>query len=143
MNIKSFEDLHETLCKEIDEIATKREIDKQLLDNIYKLTGSIKNIDKIMMYENGEMDHSHAGGWEARGTYGNGNSYANRGRYSRDGWDMRESYDDGYDNRNSNRRGGYSRDGGNRMKERLMDMMRDADDKEREAIKRCLNEMGD
>lgn len=56
------------------------------LDTVHKLTDTIKNIDKIMMLEDG--DYSRTGEWEAdmRGSYGRtenysrGNSYANRGQ---------------------------------------------------------------
>lgn len=150
MNMKALEDLRETLDKELDAISKKKEINPQLLENIDKLTRSIKNIDKIIMAEEGEMEHSRMGGWEARGMYGDGNSYANRGQhyvrghysrdgYSRDGWDMRGGYDDGYDTRGRMR--GHSRDGEKHITEQLYEMMDGANEKEREAIKRCLNEL--
>ena len=80
--------LREMLCKELDEIADKREMSAGDLDAIQKLTSSIKNTYKIEMAEDG--GYSRDGEWEAdmRGTYGRGSSYRGRrrdamGRYSR------------------------------------------------------------
>lgn len=144
MSMKALEDLRRTLCSELDEISKKKEINTQMLENIWKLTSSIKNIDKIMMAEGEEMGYSQAGNWNAniRGTYGDGNSYANRGQhyvrghYSRDGYDMRDGY--------SERRGGrYSRDAGGDTREMLHDMLDNVDDRELETLKRHFKEMSE
>lgn len=96
------------------------------LDTAHKLTDTIKNIDKIQMLEDG--DYSRTGEWEAdmRGThgqdgsYGRGNSYANRGRHYV--------------------RGHYSRtDGRERMISDIEDMMQDATGAERDAYKRAAD----
>lgn len=114
--------LREMLCKELDEIASKREMSAGDLDAIQKLTSSIKNTYKIGMFEDG--GYSRAGEWEAdmRGTYGRGNSY--RGRH-----------------RDTMAR--YSRtDALEHMRSTLEDMMRDADDdRTREAIRRCMEQI--
>ncbi|MCM1276691.1 MAG: hypothetical protein NC299_15250 [Lachnospiraceae bacterium] len=143
MSMRALEDLRETLCKELDEISKKREINTQILENIHKLTDSIKNIDKIIMLENGETEYSQAGERGGMRGYNSGNSYANRGQhyvrghYSRDGGNSSNRYSrDGYS------QGGYSRDSGEIM-ETLRDMMDGMDDKGREAIKRCLRELGE
>lgn len=116
------ENLREMLCKELDEIADKREMSAGDLDAIQKMTSSIKNIYKIEMLEDG--GYSRAGEWEAdmRGTYGRGSSY--RGRH-------RDSM------------GRYSRtDARDRMRTKLEDMMRDTDDeKTREAIRHCMEQI--
>ena len=121
-------DLREMLCKELDEIAAKREMSAGDLDAIQKLTSSIKNTYKIEMFEDGDYSrddgYSRGGNWAAdlRGTYGRGSSYRGRprdamGRYSRT--DAREH-----------------------MREQLDDMMRDADDdKTRDAIRRCMEQI--
>lgn len=125
MNMKSFENLRENLCKELEDISNKREIDKQMLENIHLLTGSIKNIDKIIADENEKYGYSQANEPMMRTAYNEGNSYANRGKhyvrghYSNDGWDMR----------------------GNSAIDMLRDMLTGADDREREEIKRLLREM--
>ena len=121
-------DLREMLCKELDEIAAKREMSAGDLDAIQKLTSSIKNTYKIEMFEDGDYSrddgYSRGGNWAAdlRGTYGRGSS--SRGRH-RDAM------------------GRYSRtDAREHMREQLDDMMRDADDdKTRDAIRRCMEQI--
>lgn len=129
MSMSAMYDLRDMLCKELDEIAKKQELSAGDLETVHKLTDTVKNIDKIcLMDESGE--YSQAGDWEmeGRGTYGRGSSYANRrrdsmGRYSR------------------TRR--YSRNGSKeRMVSQLEDMMQEAStDREREAIRRCLDQL--
>ena len=125
-------ELKEKLCKELEEIANKGELGAGDLEIIHKLTDTIKNLDKIEMLEDG--GYSQAGDWEIEGrAYNRGNSYARRkrdsmGRYSRDGRMMR---------------GGYSR---HDAKEAMMDQMEDlmaqaGSEKEREAIRRCMNQL--
>ena len=125
-------ELKEKLCDELDEIARKGELGAGDLEIIHKLTDTIKNLDKIEMLEDG--GYSQAGDWEIEGrAYNRGNSYARRkrdsmGRYSRDGRMMR---------------GGYSR---HDAKEAMMDQMEDlmaqaGSEKEREAIRRCMNQL--
>ena len=125
-------ELKEKLCDELDEIARKGELGAGDLEIVHKLTDTIKNLDKIEMLEDG--GYSQAGDWEIEGrAYNRGNSYARRkrdsmGRYSRDGRMMR---------------GGYSR---HDAKEAMMDQMEDlmaqaGSEKEREAIRRCMNQL--
>ena len=126
-------ELKEKLCDELEEIARKPEMGAGDLEIIHKLTDTIKNLDKIEMLEDGG-GYSQAGDWEIEGrAYNRGNSYARRkrdsmGRYSRDGRMMR---------------GGYSR---HDAKEAMMDQMEDlmaqaGSEKEREAIRRCMNQL--
>ena len=42
-------------AKEIDKIAEKGEMNMPTLDNLYKLTDVVKNIDKIVMLEHGRV----------------------------------------------------------------------------------------
>ena len=125
---KNLYDLREMLCEELDEYNrdAKNGLNERVLDTVHKLTDTIKNIDKIMMLEDG--DYSRSGEWEAdmRGNYGRtenynrGNSYANRGRHYV--------------------RGHYSRgDGRERMISDIENMMQDATGAERDAYKRALN----
>ena len=125
-------ELKEKLCDELEEIANKSELGAGDLEIVHKLTDTIKNLDKIEMLEDG--GYSQAGDWEIEGrAYNRGNSYARRkrdsmGRYSRDGRMMR---------------GGYSR---HDAKEAMMDQMEDlmaqaGSEKEREAIRRCMNQL--
>lgn len=125
---KNLYDLREMLCEELDEYNrdAKNGLNERALDTVHKLTDTIKNIDKIMMLEDG--DYSRSGDWEAdmRGSYGRtenynrGNSYANRGRHYV--------------------RGHYSRgDGRERMISDIESMMQDATGAERDAYKRALD----
>ena len=127
---KNLYDLREMLCEELDEYNrdAKNGLNERVLDTVHKLTDTIKNIDKIMMLEDG--DYSRAGEWEAdmRGSfsrdagngYNRGNSYANRGRHYV--------------------RGHYSRgDGRERMISDIENMMQDATGAERDAYKRALD----
>ncbi len=125
---KNLYDLREMLCEELDEYNrdAKNGLNERVLDTVHKLTDTIKNIDKIMMLEDG--DYSRTGEWEAdmRGSYGRtenynrGNSYANRGRHYV--------------------RGHYSRgDGRERMISDIESMMQDATGAERDAYKRALD----
>lgn len=144
MSMKALEDLREMLCDELDEIAKKQEMNAGDLETVHKLTDTIKNIDKICILEE-EGGYSQAGDWEVqgRGNYDRGNSYANRGKhyvrghYSRDGGRM-YSRDGDYGRR------GYSRDDAkDHMMRQLESMMADANnDKEREAIRRCMDQLG-
>lgn len=125
---KNLYDLREMLCEELDEYNrdAKNGLNERVLDTVHKLTDTIKNIDKIMMLEDG--DYSRTGELEAdmRGNYGRtenynrGNSYANRGRHYV--------------------RGHYSRgDGRERMISDIENMMQDATGAERDAYKRALD----
>lgn len=138
MSMKTMEELRDTLCEELEEIARKGELNAGDLETVHKLTDTIKNIDKIyMMEESGE--YSQAGDWEIRGggRYDDGNSYRrhrdSRGRYSRDGGDMggRGNYPE------RGHRRGYSRESGQTMMDYIANMMAEADtDREREIIQR-------
>ena len=129
-------ELKEKLCDELEEIANKGELGAGDLEIIHKLTDTIKNLDKIGMLEDG--GYSQAGDWEIEGrAYNRGSSYARRkrdsmGRYSRDGRAMR--YRDGRM---------YSRDEAkDDMMEQMEALMEQAgSEKEREAIRRCMNQL--
>lgn len=140
--MKALEKLRETLCEELDKVAKKSEMSAGDLEVTHKLTDTIKNIDKIMLLEN-DGGYSQDSGYGAgyRGGYGDGNSYANRGKhyvrghYSRA--DGRGMQTDRYS------RDGYSRDDGREtMLSKLQDMMQNAtSDRERDAIRRCMDEI--
>jgi hypothetical protein len=119
--MKHWNELRDTLCRELDEIAEKGELSAGDLETVDKLTHTLKNLDKIMM--GGE--YSNAGDWYAMGNYGrDGVSYRGRkrdsmGRYSRA--DARED-----------------------MAEKLRRMMDDApDSRTREALEKALRCMED
>lgn len=122
MSMNAMYDLRDMLCKELDEIARKGDLGAGDLDIVNKLVGTIKNIDKITMYEDG---YSRGGDWSAdiRGNYGRGNSYGNRGKHYV--------------------RGHYSRgDAAEHMRSQIEEMLRNADDdRVRDALRRAMEAM--
>ena len=120
-------ELREKLCEEMEQIARKENLGMSDLDTLHKLASTIKNLDKIMMREEGRYSregYSRDGEWQAdmRGTYGRGNSYARRGSHYV--------------------RGHYSR-GSAEMRDKLEELMQCAeDDASRDAIRRCMESIG-
>ena len=143
------EKIKKMLCKELDEYAMKGKISGSDLDMIWKLTDTVKNLDKIEMLEDGD---SYDGYSEMREyPYMRGSSYArgrgryakrdSMGRYSSEGgsYDGGSSYDD-YSETRMDRR--YSRDDAkDHMMNKLGSMMEDADPNEREILKKCMREL--
>ena len=151
------EKIKKMLCKELDEYAMKQKLTGSDLDMIWKLTDTVKNLDKIeMLEEEGGYSEARGGRGRGRSSYGMGGSsydddmmyserrgrgrYAKRdsmGRYSSEG---DSSYDD-YSEEGSYRggQGRYSRDD---AKDHLMNkigmLMEDADPKQREALKEAM-----
>lgn len=113
--------LRDMLCDELEEISRKSELGAGDLEIVHKLASTIKNIDKIEMCdEEYSCDYSRSGDWSAdiRGTYGRGNSYANRGKHYV--------------------RGHYSR--ASDLRAQLNDMLRETDDdRVKEALRRAAD----
>lgn len=140
MDMRAFEDLKHMLCREVKEITDKGELNAGGLDTVHKLTDTIKNIDKIMMLEEGGEGYSQR-------RDGDRNS-RNREGYSRGGnWEARgrfgHSYDEGGNSyRNRDRMGRYSRDDGrHEMIGELEDLMKDATGRDKEVIRRAVDEL--
>ena len=146
------EKIKKMLCKELDEYAMKSKISGSDLDMIWKLTDTVKNLDKIEMLEEESGGYSEARG---RGrSYMGGSSYDDdmmyserrgRGRYAkRDSMgryssDMGSSYDD-YSEARMGRR--YSRDDAkDHMMSKLGSMMESADPNEREILKDAMRKI--
>ena len=138
------EKIKKMLCKELDEYAMKGKISGSDLDMIWKLTDTVKNLDKIEMLEDGD---SYDGYSEMREyPYMGGSSYARgRGRYAkRDSMgryssDMGSSYDD-YSEARMDRR--YSRDDAkDHMMNKLGEMMTSADEEQREILKDAMRKI--
>ena len=137
------EKIKKMLCKELDEYAMKGKISGSDLDMIWKLTDTVKNLDKIEMLEDGD---SYNGYSEMREyPYMGGSSYARgRGRYAkRDRMGRYSSEDrmtDDYSEARMDRR--YSRDD---AKDHLMDkmgkMMTSADEEQREILKDAMRKI--
>lgn len=137
------EKIKKMLCKELDEYAMKGKISGSDLDMIWKLTDTVKNLDKIEMLEDGG---SYDGYSEMREyPYMGGSSYARgRGRYAkRDSMGRYSSDDrmaDDYSEARMDRR--YSRDD---AKDHLMDkmgeMMTSANEEQREILKEAMRKI--
>ena len=138
------EKIKKMLCKELDEYAMKGKISGADLEMIWKLTDTVKNLDKIEMLEDGE---SYDGYSEMREyPYMGGSSYARgRGRYAKRDRMGRYSSDDimsynDYSEERADRR--YSRDDAkDHMMNKLGSMMEDADPNEREILKDCMRKL--
>lgn len=122
--MKHWDELRESLCRELDEIAEKGKLSAGELDTVDKLTHTLKNLDKIMM--GGE--YSNAGDWYGMGIYG------------RDGY--RDDYRGGnsYRGRKRDSMGRYSRsDAREDMAEKLRRMVDDApDSRTRDALEKAM-----
>ena len=141
------EKIKKMLCKELDEYAMKQKLTGGDLDMIWKLTDTVKNLDKIEMLED-------EGGYsEARGrgrSYMHGSSYDDdmmyserqgrgrnarrdsRGRYSSD---MGDDYSERMDRR-------YSRDDAkDHLMNKIGEAMENADPNEREILKDAMRKI--
>ena len=143
------EKIKKMLCKELDEYAMKQKLTGGDLDMIWKLTDTVKNLDKISMLEESEEGYSEARG---RGrSYMHGSSYdddmmyserrgrsrnAKRDSMGRYSSDMGSSYDD-YSEERMDRR--YSRDDAkDHMMNKLGEMMTSADEEQRKILKDAM-----
>ena len=148
------EKIKKMLCKELDEYAMKQKISGADLDMIWKLTDTVKNLDKIEMLEEESEGYSEARGGRGRGrSYMGGSSYDDDMMYSerrgrgrnakRDSMGRYSSDDrmtDDYSEARMDRR--YSRDDAkDHMMNKLGSMMEDADPNEREILKKCMREL--
>jgi hypothetical protein len=147
------EKIKKMLCKELDEYAMKGKISGSDLEMIWKLTDTVKNLDKISILEESE-GYSEARDGRGR-SYMHGSSYdddmmyserrgrgrnAKRdsmGRYSSEGG----SYDD-YSEESSYRSGRYSRDDAkDHILNKMGEMMTSADEEQREILKDAMRKI--
>ena len=148
------EKIKKMLCKELDEYAMKQKLTMADLEAVHKLTDTVKNLDKIAMFEE-EDGYSEARGGRGRGrSYMGGSSYdddmmyserrgrgrnARRDSMGRYSSDMGSSYDD-YSEERMDRR--YSRDDAkDHMMNKLGAMMEGADPNEREILKDAMRKI--
>jgi len=133
MDKQSMHKLREKMCKELDTLAARSNLNMGELELVHKITDTIKNIDKISMLED-------SGYSEARGR-GRGRSRSSYG-YDDNSYDGYAS-DGGYSDRARHYvRGHYS----NHSKKDLIDYMEDLIDEtssehERMALQRCLSQL--
>ena len=145
------EKIKKMLCKELDEYAMKQKLTGGDLDMIWKLTDTVKNLDKISMLEESE-GYSEARGGRGR-SYMHGSSYDDdmmyserrgRGRYAkRDSMGRYSSEDrmtDDYSEARMDRR--YSRDDAkDHLMSALGEAMEGASPNEREILKDCMRKL--
>ena len=142
------EKIKKMLCKELDEYAMKSKISGSDLDMIWKLTDTVKNLDKIEMLED-EGGYSEARGGRSR-SYMGGSSYDDDMMYSerrgrgrnakRDSMGRYSSDMDDYSEARMGRR--YSRDDAkDHMMSKLGSMMESADPNEREILKDAMRKI--
>ena len=144
------EKIKKMLCKELDEYAMKSKLTGGDLDMIWKLTDTVKNLDKIEMLED-DGGYSEARGGRGRGrSYMHGSSYDDDMMYSerrgrgrnarRDSMGRYSSDMDDYSEERMDRR--YSRDDAkDHMMNKLGSMMEGADPNEREILKDCMRKL--
>ena len=150
------EKIKKMLCKELDEYAMKQKLTGGDLDMIWKLTDTVKNLDKIEMLEGESEGYSEArGGMRGGRHYMGGSSYDDEimyserrgrgrntrrdsmGRYSSEGGSSYDDYEE-----SSYRSGRYSRDDAkNHIMRKLGAMMEDASPNERETLKMAMREI--
>lgn len=138
------EKIKKMLCKELDEYAMKSKISGSDLDMIWKLTDTVKNLDKIEMLEDRD---SYDGYSEMREyPYMGGSSYARgRGRYAkcdsmgRYSSEDRMSYDN-YSEERTDRR--YSMDDAkDHLMSKIGEAMEGASPNEREILKDAMRKI--
>lgn len=146
------EKIKKMLCKELDEYAMKGKLTMADLEAVHKLTDTVKNLDKIAMFEEeNEGGYSEARGGRGRGrSYMGGSSYDDDMMYSerrgrgrnarRDSMGRYSSdMDDDYSERMDRR---YSRDDAkDHMMNKLGEMMTSADEEQREILKDAMRKI--
>ena len=151
------EKIKKMLCKELDEYAMKGKLTMADLEAVHKLTDTVKNLDKIKMFEDEEGEGYSERRGRGRSSYGmsydDDMMYSERrgrgrnakrdsmGRYSSEGgsYEGGSSYDD-YSEARMDRR--YSRDDAkDHLMSALGEAMEDADPKEREILKDAMRKI--
>lgn len=139
--MRAYDRIRDMAEDELSKIAEHGELTPAMLPDVHLLTDIIKNVDKICIL-NEDEGYSREGGSSGRGYSREGGNYSNRGSYrggsSYDGYSEEASYA----RRRRDRMGRYSReDGKEHMMHQLGEMMRNANEHEREALERCMSEL--
>jgi hypothetical protein len=144
------EKIKKMLCKELDEYAMKSKLTGGDLDMIWKLTDTVKNLDKISMLEESEDGYSETRGGMRGRSYMHGSSYDDdmmyserrgRGRYARRDSMGRYSSDmDDYSEERTGRR--YSMDDAkDHLMSKIGEAMEGASPNEREILKDAMRKI--
>lgn len=139
--MRAYDRIRDMAEDELSKIAEHGELTPAMLPDVHLLTDIIKNVDKICIL-NEDDGYSREGGSSGRGYSREGGNYSNRNSYrggsSYDGYSEEASYA----RRRRDRMGRYSReDGKEHMMHQLGEMMRNANEREREALERCMSEL--
>ena len=142
VNMKSIDRLKDMLCEELDQLSEVESLDEEILETIWKVSDTIKNLGKIKMLEN-KQSHDGASYFGGDSSYARGRGRNARrdsmGRYSGDMDYSDEGYsEDGYsDNSRS-----YSRhDAKNHMMHKLGEMMRVASSDEKKILEDAMKKL--
>lgn len=113
MSKRMYEDLKEILCHELNEITRRGDIDKESLDDVYKLSSAITMVESLMKKDKPmeEGTSNHMPMWSYEG--GNSNAMSNNSyeRNVTDGRDMGRSGDYSNDYSQDSYRRGRGADG--------------------------------
>lgn len=144
MKQKTSEQLKETLCRYLDDLASK-DLNATTLDQIYKLLGSLKSVLKIEMLEDVSDDYGYSERGYSERRYSRDGGYSNDGGYSgarRGEHYVRGHYSRGYDDEMSHydRRYSYA-DAKDEIVEKMHELADKADGKDREMIMRFAKEL--
>jgi hypothetical protein len=130
------------LCKELEEYAEKNKLSSASdLEMIWRLTNTIKNIDKIEMFEEEKGGSSYDDDMEYSERRGRGRNARrdHMGRYSSEGGSCEDYSVGGGSSYERGSRGGYSRDDAkDHMMSKIGELMEGANPKEREALKEAM-----
>lgn len=128
--MRYIEDLKRNLCEELEKYGQKENLSVSDLERVDTLAHAVKNLDKILMCEDG--GYSQSGDWYAMGKYGR-----NEPDYHHGG--------DSYRGRSRDSMGRYSRnDAKNDIAEKLRHMASEAPDNHtREALEKAMRAMED
>lgn len=140
-DIRKMEEYYDKLCKELDNQYGK-ELSAGQLDTMFKLTGTVHYLDKMMEQAEEEEEYSsyREGGSSRRREGGSSRRAYREGSY-RDGGSSREGYESSRRRQRRDNMGRYASRGGDFM-EQLEELMEDApSDREREAIRQMMQQM--
>lgn len=139
------EKIKKMLCRELEEYGEKNRLSASDLEVVWKLTDTVKNLNKIGLLEESMEDEysQRRDGYSRAMSYDDDMSYADRrGRGSnarRDSMGRYSSEDDYSENSYARR---YSREGAkDHIMHKLGEMMEDADPNEREILKQTMRKI--